>query len=354
MNRLVGLDDLDLKILHELQLDGRLPVAELARRIGVSRQSAFMRLRRLLDGKVARIATCTSPLALGYRTLAMTGVRVSPGQLQTVAERLKAIPNVFLLMIAGGWTDIIIWSMFRDNVGLSRFMAEELGTIPGLISTETMIIIEWHGSPTAVLSSQPGRILFPFAFHDRLSTRNNGEEASHARHDSETRRLDLSLDQTDFMILQELERDGRKSLSDLARRLSLTRSGTSARIRRLLDGRVTTITASIRPIYLGYNIFTMIGIGVSPKEINAVVSKIESLPDVFWVAKVAGRYDLIVGVLSFDLPGLARFLTTDLGGVPGVLSLEPMIGLEVKKWAFEHLVSLHLATVQQQQRKTQT
>ena len=57
-----ALDDIDLAILRELQGDGRLSNADLARRIGLSPPATHARVRRLeRDGVVARYVALAGP-----------------------------------------------------------------------------------------------------------------------------------------------------------------------------------------------------------------------------------------------------------------------------------------------------
>ncbi|MCX6000741.1 MAG: AsnC family transcriptional regulator, partial [Chloroflexi bacterium] len=123
----IGLDGLDLRILTEMEADGRMPVSDLAKRLGISRAYAQRRFRRLLDRKVTRIMAVTNPLALGYRTFAVTGIKVSPDRLQAVAGRLRSIPNVIHASVTAGWADIAIYTMFTDPADLPQFSTAQLG-----------------------------------------------------------------------------------------------------------------------------------------------------------------------------------------------------------------------------------
>jgi Lrp/AsnC family transcriptional regulator, leucine-responsive regulatory protein len=63
------------------------------------------------------------------------------------------------------------------------------------------------------------------------------------------------LDRVDQAILAELQRDGRVSVADLARRVLLSASSTADRLRRLVDaGVITGYTALLAPEALGYPI----------------------------------------------------------------------------------------------------
>jgi DNA-binding Lrp family transcriptional regulator len=141
-------------------------------------------------------------------------------------------------------------------------------------------------------------------------------------------------------------------VSHLAKKLGICRPNARARLQRLLDKQITRIITFTNPAHLGYPVFAMIGIKVSPKEIDAVMDKMETLSNVYWVARVAGRYDLIATTLFPGLTELSVFLARELGATPGVLSAETMIILEVRKWSFAYLASSYLRSVEKYQQKT--
>jgi Lrp/AsnC family transcriptional regulator, leucine-responsive regulatory protein len=81
------LDDVNRRLLAELQADARLSLAELGRRVGLSSPAVAERLQRLeADGVVRGYHADVDPRALGYSLGAMIRIRPSPGQLRTVAE----------------------------------------------------------------------------------------------------------------------------------------------------------------------------------------------------------------------------------------------------------------------------
>jgi Lrp/AsnC family transcriptional regulator for asnA, asnC and gidA len=343
----VDLDSLDLKILKEMGLDGRQPTSYLAKKLGISRTYASKRFQRLLDRKITRIAAFTHPLALGYRTMAVTGVQVSPGELNTVADSLCALPDVNMLIIAAGWQGIIIWTIFANPVDLSRFLTRELGNISGIKSTETMMVIEWRVSLSYLSSDQWRSMLFSYPPSSYSAPLDNRQERKSTLAQQTDQGPNLSIDELDLVILKEMEQDGRQPVSDLAEKLGISRANASARLQRLLDKQITRIVAFTSPLDLGYHTNALIGMRVSPKELDTVMDKVGTLPNVYGVAKVVGRYDIFIGA---NFPGptdLSRFLVRELGTIPGLLSMEITIGLELRKTSFEYLASSYLQRIEQ-------
>lgn len=89
------LDEINSALLRELEADPRLPMAELARRVGVSTPTATDRVRRLKEaGVIQGYVMRLDPASLGLPILAFIRVRPSNGQLHRVIELAQKIPEV--------------------------------------------------------------------------------------------------------------------------------------------------------------------------------------------------------------------------------------------------------------------
>jgi Lrp/AsnC family transcriptional regulator, leucine-responsive regulatory protein len=96
-NTAVGasLDETDRWLLGELQLDARLSLAELGRRIGLSSPAVAERLGRLQrEGVIVGFRAELDPRALGFALSAVIRVRPAPRQLHQVGEVAQATPEV--------------------------------------------------------------------------------------------------------------------------------------------------------------------------------------------------------------------------------------------------------------------
>ena len=89
-----AVDAIDVRILGLLAADGRLPLSELARRLGLSSPSVTDRVRRLeadgvLTGYTARIGLGS----IGYPLTALVRLRPVPGRLREVEALLQQTPE---------------------------------------------------------------------------------------------------------------------------------------------------------------------------------------------------------------------------------------------------------------------
>ena len=90
-----GLDATDWRIIEMLQADGRLPIAALAKRIGLSQPAASERVKRLesrgvIEGYAARI----NFQAVGLDILAIVRVRTTFEKLQDCLRLFASMPEI--------------------------------------------------------------------------------------------------------------------------------------------------------------------------------------------------------------------------------------------------------------------
>ncbi len=326
----VDLDDLDLRILKEMEADGRQSISALAKSLGVSRAYAGKRLQGLLDRRVTRIVTFTDARVLGLRTMVIVGLQVSLADLHAAADRLRALPGVHLVMITAGQHNIVIEAMFADPGELLGLLTRDLGDIPGIRSAETTTVLEWRKMSFSYLASSGLMGVAPPA----RPAAGQGPAAA--------RPGELDVDDLDLQLLYELEADGRQPVSVLARKLGASRAYTSSRLQRLLDLGIARVVAHTSPLALGYHIFAMVGIKSQPGETSAIAGKLCHLPNVNGVVLAAGRHDLIIWTMFPSPIHLAAFLEKDLGGIAGIVGAECTILLELRKMSFPYLVHSHL------------
>ena len=85
------LDEIDRRIIDQLQEEGRRPYTRIAEAVGISEASVRDRVAALTQRGVIQIVAATSPIALGM-IQAFISVRVAGTGLERAAERIAAIP----------------------------------------------------------------------------------------------------------------------------------------------------------------------------------------------------------------------------------------------------------------------
>lgn len=135
------LDPVERQILAELQHDGRISTNALAKRVGVSEVTARRKLRRLLGQGIVRVVGAVDPFDLGLESPALVGIKVDRARLDEVAQTLSRHPAVRYVAAATGAFHLYIEVMAATNMQLSEFLLDDLGSIPGILDTETSLIL---------------------------------------------------------------------------------------------------------------------------------------------------------------------------------------------------------------------
>ncbi len=126
------------------------------------------------------------------------------------------------------------------------------------------------------------------------------------------------LDQTDQAILAELQRDGRVSVADLARRVCLSASSTADRLRRLTDGGVITgYTALLAPEALGYPITAFIRLRYPLGNDKPLHDLLRTTPEIIEAHHITGDDCFMLKLLARSMTDLER-LAGKLAGLGAI------------------------------------
>ncbi len=159
------MDDLDRLILCALQQDGRTPFTHMAKQAGVSETTIRSRYRHLVDQGIVRTVGIVDPAALDFRAPAIVTVIVEPGMIDQVATAVAEIPEVSYLVMTLGSRDLIVEVLCRDLAHLTQVSTEKIQMIPGVRTTETLVIAQsyklsyrWSPLPDAAAGVPAGMV----------------------------------------------------------------------------------------------------------------------------------------------------------------------------------------------------
>lgn len=137
-----GLDEFDHQIIAALREDGRMPFAEIARRLDVSPGMVRERYHRLVEAGVLQVVAVTKPPLIGYRMMTLVGIKVDASRLQEIAREIAAFDEVVYLVICTGTYDMLAEVVCRDNAELLEFISKRLYAVEGIRDTETFVYLD--------------------------------------------------------------------------------------------------------------------------------------------------------------------------------------------------------------------
>src|SRR3954447_24437505 len=118
------LDDIDLKILSELQKDGRIRINELASRVGLSLPPCLRRVRSLrARGVITAIRATIDEKALGFEVVSFVSIQLTSqakATLEAFEASIAALPLILQSWRISGEADFLLKCIAPDVEGMHR------------------------------------------------------------------------------------------------------------------------------------------------------------------------------------------------------------------------------------------
>ncbi|MEC8176776.1 MAG: Lrp/AsnC family transcriptional regulator [Pseudomonadota bacterium] len=139
------LDDIDLRIIDELQRNGRMTNVDLARRVGISAPPCLRRVRALEQaGFIAGYHANVHPALLGFgvTVFAMVGLHSqAEADLQAFEARVESWPEVRECHMLNGDIDFILKCVAPDLASFQDFLTQKLTPAPNVANVKTSLTI---------------------------------------------------------------------------------------------------------------------------------------------------------------------------------------------------------------------
>lgn len=135
------LTDLDRRLLSVLREEGRAPVAEIARRLGVTRATVTSRMDRLVAaGVIVGFTVRAREDAVAGEVRAVTLIEVEGRSTDAVIRRLRGFSEIDALHSTNGAWDLVAEVRTRDLVEFDRLLGL-IRSIDGVLNSETSLLL---------------------------------------------------------------------------------------------------------------------------------------------------------------------------------------------------------------------
>lgn len=139
------LDDIDRKILAELQENGRITNVDLSKKVGISAPPCLRRVRALEEaGYIHGYHAALDPQALGFQVtvFAMVGLHSqAEADLMAFQKLADGWPMVRECHMLNGEIDFILKIVAPDLATFQTFLTEHLTSAPNVASVKTSLTI---------------------------------------------------------------------------------------------------------------------------------------------------------------------------------------------------------------------
>ena len=144
-----------------------------------------------------------------------------------------------------------------------------------------------------------------------------------------------SLDGFDRAILSVLAEDGRISVTDLAKRIGLSKSPTQARVKRLeKDGIILGYRTLVDPIRLGLDHIAFVEVRLNDTREAALAAfnkAVAKIPEIEQVHLIAGNFDYLMKIRTRNMSDYRIVLAEKISTLPHINNTSTYVAMQAVK-----------------------
>ena len=272
----IKLDDIDLKILHELLQDGRKSFADIAKDCGTTKGVIARRFKRMEEKEIIVGATIQNSIACYNKNLIAHISLVSEvGKKDMVLLALEKFPQVVQVFHQVSEPFITLIAVV-DNSEEFQSVRQQLLSLPHVNSVESSFYLGTRNHPENLS-----------VFGD-----SNGLKESRTP-------LNSNIDAVDKQIIEKLATNGRITFSELAKQLGLAVETVSHRYEKLVNNGDIRAVIRIDPRKIGYPAFAL-GFLKFVKANRCILDALSKIQDVTQIQRTSGAYDFSTIIMLRD------------------------------------------------------
>ncbi|MFC1967634.1 Lrp/AsnC family transcriptional regulator [Chloroflexota bacterium] len=303
------MDELDYRIIEELQSDSRQSDVRLAKILGTNVVTVRKRIHRLVSDGSVILTALPNLIQLGYPVRAFITLGIVMQKGPTITEQLCQYPCLRLVVKCIGFADISLRGNFKSTGDLAEFVVNDLGSIKGISNITTMILLKDVKTTYRRVGAVPkDKAVLP-----------------------EGQTIEIS--ETERKIILELQRNARTPLKKLAYDVGVSDVTVYKHIKKLVSSGTIDLTAIASFKKLGYAFRSLIGIEAETSRIFSIAEDIAQHAGVFGVNVCSGSIQILV---AFSMRYYDEFfnIVEEIRNIEGVIKVETLTYSSVLKETF--------------------
>jgi Lrp/AsnC family transcriptional regulator for asnA, asnC and gidA len=135
------LDEFDIKIIKELEKDGRVAYSTIATNLKISNTMVHQRINKLTEqGIIVGIKPILNEKKVGYDWGAFTGITLNKDHdSERIIEELKKIPEITECYYITGSYTLYVKMIAKNHEHMRKILYEQIDAIPGIAKTDSII-----------------------------------------------------------------------------------------------------------------------------------------------------------------------------------------------------------------------
>jgi Lrp/AsnC family transcriptional regulator for asnA, asnC and gidA len=143
------------------------------------------------------------------------------------------------------------------------------------------------------------------------------------------------LDQLDCKMIDLLQKDGRISNTEIAKKIGMSEATVRTRLNRLIQEEFIQIVAVSNPIKLGFKIVGNIRIHIEIKKMDRIIIELKKLKPLWFVVQTTGGTGIDTEFVAKSLDELNELIFEKINKIDGVLKTDTSLFLNYIKRQYD-------------------
>ncbi|MFG2720628.1 Lrp/AsnC family transcriptional regulator [Streptomyces sp. NPDC048416] len=301
-------DELDRRLVHALQVDGRAPFSGIAEVLGVSDRTIARRYARLRSTGAVRVLGGVDPTVLGA-VLWLLRVRCAPTTSLPVAEALARRPDTSWVSLSSGGTEITCVVRTENEADSEALLLAKLPRTPRVEGVSAHSVLHaFYGGPDNLVG--------------KLGSLDEDAIARLRPPPVPQRHGPVRLDDGDRKLLAVLAGDGRAGFEQLASATGWSPTTVRRRMTELRGHGLLYLDIDVDWRMFGVRARTLLWLSVAPAHLEEAGRALAGHPEIAFAAATTGPTNLYASVVCANQRELYRYLTTRVAALPAVTHIE--------------------------------
>ena len=149
------------------------------------------------------------------------------------------------------------------------------------------------------------------------------------------------LDQLDCQMIELLQKDGRISNTEIAKKMGISEATVRTRLNRLIEEGYIQIVAVSNPIKLGFKIVGNIRIHVEIKKMDMIIKELKKLKPLWFIVQTTGGTGIDTEFVAKSLDELNELIFEKINKIDGVIKTETSLFLNYIKRQYDWGTALY-------------
>lgn len=316
------MDDLDRRIIGALLANPRATNTQISEAVFTSEATASRRVTRLVDDGSVRVTGVLDGESTGRSRSVFVRLRCRPGDGNRSAQRLAAWPECGSVKLVTGSVDCVAEINYTSSDHLLAITLEQLPSLDGVLAVWSNQVVRRFATPHSWL---------PELLPPEIAARLRAQRIDPWRDPLPDDRM--RVDALDERIANALAVDGRLGWQRVAELCDASPVTVRRRAEAMMAAGALRMRTVVEPERIGLPVNAFISLNVNPTQLGRAGEMLAEHPSMLMMAATTGDRNLCGEVALATDADLYQFISSTIGGLPGLQHADVAVALRSVKRA---------------------